>query len=1197
MQIKRTSEHGFAHVALVLAILLTAGAVLSFKEIPKVKELSRTLLGKIDPGNVLSLATGRLYYVDCQKGNDSNSGNSEGSPWKTFSKVNGVALTAGDAVYIKRDGICTDTVNGVLNITSSGNSTDQILISSYGVGSYPKIVKTVSGDAINVSGAYILISNIHVTADLSTVTKDSACQNGPIGTMSGIRLDKNSHDVTVRNIIASKLYAGVYIAGDLTTGPVSSRNKILNSVFIDNKMMNSQSSAGAMGVLVWGDDNEIAYNEFSGNDACSRLYTRDGSAVEIYGGKRNNIHHNRAYNNETFSELGHVRTDSNKFGYNLVVSKLPYSKGFVTRGGGDSYGPVPNSTFYNNTVYLTGSTSQAFVCAGDCNTTTSPVFTIKNNIFSGAQKSAYFGGTSFVESNNIFNKTPEPTSYSINGSSKVTDPQFATIEDAYASVLDFHLKSTSPAVNAGTSDNGGYTTDLDGSGVPVSTTDIGAFEYGATGAPAGPSFSFGSVGDHGYGSAGSGVFTKASQSGLDLFLSLGDLSYQLPSGKNEYTWCNEYVKPSWGSKPFSIIAGGHENGVDNAGNGVIDYFVDDTCLPDRVNGVQSPNLGTGGSPTGTDNIGKEFYFDYPAENPTTRFILVDPKMNFLYGGLYTFSVGNERYNWLSDRIDEARVLGRKWIIVANHENYISSGIKSDEIGSDYFNLVMKKRPDLLLQGHDHNYQRGKQLYLNSLCPSISASTSTAGNSACIVSGSLGGDGPNYSKGLGTVLVINGSGGVGHYTLSSSSDVHYNYFAARNDTAFGFSKFTVTPSGITASYVDKATTSLFTDTFSISVSGSTVTLPPPPEADTTAPSTPTNLTAAVVSSTQINLTWSASTDNVGVTGYEVYRNGVKAGTVTSTSYNGTGLTASTAYNYYVRAFDASSNFSPASTTVSATTQSAPDTSAPTPPANLTGTVVSQSQINLTWTPSLDNVGVTGYDVYRNNTKVGTVTSASYTNTGLTAGTTYTFFIKAFDAAGNVSGASNTVSATTFAAPDATAPTAPANLIATVISSTQINLTWSASTDDVGVTAYEVYRDNVKVATITTTGYGDATRSPATTYYYYVKARDASGNLSTASATVAATTLPQVTTIASVHGTVFSSSNTPIYLGKITVIKDGVSKSKKTYYTDSKGAFSIPNLTAGTYKVTYSAKQHVSQSESVVITSTTTDITKNIILQRR
>ncbi|KKS07707.1 hypothetical protein A3K01_01455 [candidate division WWE3 bacterium RIFOXYD1_FULL_43_17] len=1288
MQIKKTSEHGFAHVALVLGIVLATGALLSYKGIPKVKELSRNLIGKIDPGNVLSLATGRLYYVDCQNGNDSNAGNTVGTPWKTFTKANGVTLTAGDALYIKRDTTCTDTANGVLSITESGNSTDQILVSAYGEGSYPKIVKKTSGEAIVVSGAYIVITNLHVTADLSTVSKDSSCQNGPIGTMSGIKLDKNSHDVTIKNIRATNLYAGVYIAGDLTSGPVSNHNKVLNSVFIDNKMMNSQSDAGAMGVLVWGDDNEIAYNEFSGNDACSRVYTRDGSAVEVYGGKRNNIHHNKAYNNETFSELGHARTSDNKFGYNLIVAKLAYGKGFVTRGAGDNYGPVLNSSFYNNTVYLTGSSAQAFVCAGNCNTSTTPVFTIKNNIFSGGQKSAYFGGTTFVESNNIFNKTPEPTSYSVNGSSRVADPQFATVEDTYTSVIDMHLKSGSPAVNGGTSDNGGYSTDLDGANVPASTMDIGAFEYGATGAPAGQTYSFAAAGDHGYGSAGSTAFKKAGASGADFYLSLGDLSYQLPSGKNEYNWCNEYVKPNWGSKPFTVIAGGHENGVDNPGNGVIDYFVDATCLPDRLNSVQSPNLGTGGSPTGTDNYGKEFYFDFPLENPTTRFIMVDPKMNFLYGGLFTFTVGNERYNWLADRIDEARVLGRKWIIVSSHETYLSTGIKGDEVGPDFFQLIMKKRPDLLMHGHEHNYERGKQLYLNPSCSSISSSNSSAANTACIVPSTQGGAGPNYKKGLGTVLFINGAGGIGHYAISSS-DVHNIFFASTNDVAYGFSKFTVAPTGITSTYVDNASTTPFTDTFSITASGVT-NPPPPPVSDTTPPSVPSNLAATAASSSQINLSWSASTDNVGVTGYEVYRNNVKVATVTSTSYNNSGLTSSTSYSFYVKAFDAASNYSAASNTATATTLTVADTSAPSTPANLTASVVSATQINLSWSASTDNVGVTGYEVYRNNVKVATVTATSYSNTGLSSSTTYSFYVKAIDAASNVSAASNTVSATTqagadtsaptapptlnvalitstqvnlvwtastdnvgvtgydvyrnnikvatvtsltysntgltpftaytfyvrardaagnvsaasstvsastSAAPDATAPSVPANPVATAVSSTQINLGWSASTDNVAVSSYEVYRDNVKVATVTTTSYGDATRSPSSTYYYFVKARDAAGNVSAASATVNATTFAQVNVTGSIHGTVTSSSGTPVYLAKIVVIKDGAKRSKKTYYTDSAGAFSIQNLVPGTYKLSYSAKSHVAQSETVKIDSTTTDISKNIILQRR
>jgi len=92
-------------------------------------------------------------------------------------------------------------------------------------------------------------------------------------------------------------------------------------------------------------------------------------------------------------------------------------------------------------------------------------------------------------------------------------------------------------------------------------------------------------------------------------------------------------------------------------------------------------------------------------------------------------------------------------------------------------------------------------------------------------------------------------------------------------------------------------------------------------DTQAPSTPANLTANAVSSSQINLNWSASTDNVGVTSYEVYRNGALVGTSNSASYNDTGLTASTSYSYYVKAKDAANNVSAASNTINAATQSA------------------------------------------------------------------------------------------------------------------------------------------------------------------------------------------------------------------------------------------------------------------------------------
>src|SRR5205823_1351342 len=140
-------------------------------------------------------------------------------------------------------------------------------------------------------------------------------------------------------------------------------------------------------------------------------------------------------------------------------------------------------------------------------------------------------------------------------------------------------------------------------------------------------------------------------------------------------------------------------------------------------------------------------------------------------------------------------------------------------------------------------------------------------------------------------------------------------------------------------------------------------PPPP--DTTAPTVPTALTATPVSSTQINLGWGASTDNVGVTGYRVERcvgagcaSFAQVATPSGTSSSDTGLTSNTTYRYRVRAADAAGNLSAYSNIVSATTQAAPDTTAPTAPSGLGATVASTNRIDLVWTASTDNVGVTG-----------------------------------------------------------------------------------------------------------------------------------------------------------------------------------------------------------------------------------------------
>ncbi|MFC4099004.1 fibronectin type III domain-containing protein [Paenibacillus xanthanilyticus] len=187
-------------------------------------------------------------------------------------------------------------------------------------------------------------------------------------------------------------------------------------------------------------------------------------------------------------------------------------------------------------------------------------------------------------------------------------------------------------------------------------------------------------------------------------------------------------------------------------------------------------------------------------------------------------------------------------------------------------------------------------------------------------------------------------------------------------------------------------------------------------DTQAPTAPSGLTSPSKTATSVNLSWTASTDNVGVTGYEIYRGAALAGTTTgATTYTATGLSASTAYSFTVRAKDAAGNTSAASGALSVTTDAASDAQAPSAPTALASPSKTDTSVSLSWTASTDNVGVTGYEIYRGATLAGTTTGATtYTATGLAPSTAYSFTVRAKDAAGNVSAASSALSVTTNAA---------------------------------------------------------------------------------------------------------------------------------------------------------------------------------------
>ncbi len=190
-------------------------------------------------------------------------------------------------------------------------------------------------------------------------------------------------------------------------------------------------------------------------------------------------------------------------------------------------------------------------------------------------------------------------------------------------------------------------------------------------------------------------------------------------------------------------------------------------------------------------------------------------------------------------------------------------------------------------------------------------------------------------------------------------------------------------------------------------------------DTTPPTIPTGLSAVPTSFSQINLSWTGSTDDVGVAGYGVFRNGLQVGTTSATTYSDTGLSTGTAYSYAVNAFDAAGNLSTQSASISTSTLA--DVTAPSIPAGQIATAVSPSQINISWTTSTDNVGVTGYRVYRNGVQIGTTPATSYSDSGLSASTAYSYTVAAYDAAGNVSAQSGSVSATTLATGSATVST--------------------------------------------------------------------------------------------------------------------------------------------------------------------------------
>lgn len=379
------------------------------------------------------------------------------------------------------------------------------------------------------------------------------------------------------------------------------------------------------------------------------------------------------------------------------------------------------------------------------------------------------------------------------------------------------------------------------------------------------------------------------------------------------------------------------------------------------------------------------------------------------------------------------------------------------------------------------------------------------------------------------------GGVGSVAVTAQTGCTWT--AVSNNTAW--LALTAGASGNgngTVSYSGLENTALSSRTGTLTIAAKTFTLTQAAAVDTTAPSVPTGLNTLSVSATQIDLTWLASTDTggSGLAGYKIFRAGVQVATSTTAGFSNTGLSASTQYCYTISAYDNAGNTSAQGTQSCATTQTIPDTTPPTIPLNVSGAVISCSQINLSWSASSDTggSGLRGYRIYKNSAFLKEVTTTSNSETGLIASTMYTYAVAAIDNASNESAQSTSTVVNTPACADTqapvvsiTSPTSGAYLKGTI----NVNAT---ATDNVGVVKVELWVDGALRGSDTVSPYSlslDTTTLTNATHSLVAKAYDAvpnvgsstsvSVNVDNAPPTV---TLDQPTNGSTVSGTITMSA---------------------------------------------------------------------------
>jgi hypothetical protein len=390
---------------------------------------------------------GKTYYVDSRTGSDARSGRSPAEAWRSLARAASVKLRGGNRLLLRRG----SSWHGELDLASSGTAPRPVVIGAYGSGPRPLIHG--GRTCVRITGSFVRLTGIAV--------RDC--------TWAGVSL-AGSH-VRVDHTRIGAAAAGIEVT------PASRADKILHNQLIGNNRMAvltptpRNDDSGAFGILLRGKGTLVAHNRIDGSDAFSYDYGRDGSAVEVYGGRDNLIVRNVAVDDHAFTELGNPDSAHNTYAYNLFVSSDAEATFLVTRGARDSFGPVRGTRVYNTTAVLSGHDSKGVLCYDGCN---ADILRLRNDIVVAARDAlqadgpldeahdVFFGGISGVR---------------LGPRSVAANPRFRNAHKG-----DFRLLPSSPAIDRGvplgySRDLAGARVPLDGNGDGRAAPDAGCFEY------------------------------------------------------------------------------------------------------------------------------------------------------------------------------------------------------------------------------------------------------------------------------------------------------------------------------------------------------------------------------------------------------------------------------------------------------------------------------------------------------------------------------------------------------------------------------------------------------------------------------------------------------------------------------------------------------------------------------------------------